>query len=461
MDTQGIRESFQLRHPEKTVYVLGAGFSSLAGIPIMASFFPEAMKRLKRPLPATPPASPSETSTPPSTPNPGRHADYARIAQNLANIVREYRPLRDVVNIDPDNLEHLFCLLDLRSGVQERQREQLIEAIVQIVGQPNCSLPPSSDSPTTPLRCRVARRHLHRPDLHQPPSARDAHCCHLEPTAQGRGIPTRQRSPGSVCIYDAFVSKILSDNASRDRVEGITDLDAIVSLNYDLLIERSCASFPTCSIYYGNNVVTDDLSCWCAQDDCRRLCLCRELTDARRNVLPLLKLHGSINWQIPTAPHGPPHMRAADAAAPAAISEQACLVPMTPGTATLTSAPSGKALIIPPTFRKGAPAGSVFDRIAAETIAHLRRAARIVFIGYSIPPTDTYFRFILAAGLATPEIPRVEVWNLTVEESQKPIRDAFGPLYANPGGPHAAVCHAGGLCEFVCGSVCDMKARRR
>ena len=65
--------------------------------------------------------------------------------------------------------------------------------------------------------------------------------------------------------------------------------------------------------------------------------------------------------------------------------------------------------MILPTWQRDPFHGNVFSALLSESLIHLRLASRIVFIGYSFPETDRYFRYLLSDALSTPELPEIVV----------------------------------------------------
>jgi hypothetical protein len=107
-----------------------------------------------------------------------------------------------------------------------------------------------------------------------------------------------------------------------------------------------------------------------------------------RECIDLFKLHGSISWKRPTdsAPH-----------------------------------------IIPPTWNKSLSKEDheIFDPIWTGASAHISEAERLIFIGYSLPPTDQYFRQFLAYSLAKNEQLRKVI---VVDPSERTINTFRGLL---------------------------------
>lgn len=128
---------------------------------------------------------------------------------------------------------------------------------------------------------------------------------------------------------------------------------------------------------------------------------------------PLLKLHGSTNWATCRNCGNPWQM-----VKPTPIPPGKTLGPMFPGdrsairfamvTDVMAQTPCSKCqtvgrlepVVIPPTWSKrvaGSPLGSVWRR----AIEAIQKASQIVVIGYSLPPTDTFFQYLLAVGLGS------------------------------------------------------------
>lgn len=153
--------------------------------------------------------------------------------------------------------------------------------------------------------------------------------------------------------------------------------DTIITFNYDTLIEDALTRM---KVPYNYGYSSADLS-----DHGKRQTDLSEyltLSEDSTNTIPLLKLHGSINWA-----EGEPDSSTG-------------LVPRLFYNSYDELISHGAApLIEPPTWRKGGKdiLRTVWDRAVT---ALLQTATRIIFIGYSAPATDPHFRFLMAAGLA-------------------------------------------------------------
>ncbi|MEW6304041.1 MAG: hypothetical protein AB1705_11250, partial [Verrucomicrobiota bacterium] len=85
--------------------------------------------------------------------------------------------------------------------------------------------------------------------------------------------------------------------------------------------------------------------------------------------------------------------------------------------------------LIPPTWRKSPVDETGYGELMSHALDHLRLAGKIVIIGYSMPHTDGYFRYLLSEALCTPDLPEIEVWDLKKEPIMRPcINGMFGPI---------------------------------
>ncbi len=97
------------------------------------------------------------------------------------------------------------------------------------------------------------------------------------------------------------------------------------------------------------------------------------------NAVPVLKLHGSVNWTVDTAE--------------SPLGSQLKVFRSYDDLRAKQKRPR----LIPPTWSK-----SVEDQLSEPweaAIQRLRTATRVVIIGFSMPETDLHFRYLLAAGL--------------------------------------------------------------
>jgi hypothetical protein len=186
--------------------------------------------------------------------------------------------------------------------------------------------------------------------------------------------------------------------------------NTIVTFNYDLLIEKALTNLGI-SFTYG---VGDDHTIYVDQPWASL-----STTRSRADAIPLLKLHGSVNW--------------------ASARENADMIPKlqqsfhtldswSETTAKVKTPPVGSLIqglgmerllaedwmfvfgaydqlracglnlaLVPPTWQK-LLTGAI-SRVWDRAVDELRTATRIIILGYSVPVTDQHVRYLLAAGL--------------------------------------------------------------
>ena len=175
------------------------------------------------------------------------------------------------------------------------------------------------------------------------------------------------------------------------RIDGLETLN-IVTFNHDLVIENALADLP----YHRR---------WCVDRGYGSMVLRSTPTDRATSRLPqhsrdcdhslpvhLLKLHGSLNWQVETRSHDPslsdlfpsPASRPRiDCITDRVISTQ---LSRTRGTRRWRLWPQ----IAPPIYHKQEIVAARFGALWADAAKALEEASSIVMIGYSLPPADVH-----------------------------------------------------------------------
>lgn len=141
--------------------------------------------------------------------------------------------------------------------------------------------------------------------------------------------------------------------------------NTVLTFNYDTVLEESLSNIGVkCSYGFEHSSVEYDKS---AKHVTRK---------AENNALPVHKLHGSVNWATPLKERGKLRVF---------------------GSYDDLLKANRQVLLIPPTWRKtfGGPLTSIWDA----AVKALTEATQIIIIGFSIPPTDIHFKYLLAAGL--------------------------------------------------------------
>ena len=292
----------------KIVYVLGAGFSSVRGLPGIQNF------------------TMSLRDAHPWLAAQGRSREVAAvekvIAYRLQSAAAAYR-----VPIDLENIEELFSLADAGKDVLSKDIRIAIAATLDFCAADN-------PEPTTSFRLDKSTSIPH----HWSKDPRDG--------ASYR-VPT----------YEFFLQAMLGRWCESDSKT------AIVTFNYDCLVEHALSRLEV-PFQYGFRPQRPGRTSG------------QPFLLKHSEGVPLLKLHGSVNW-----------MRAGGRSGALEIADDYAAV----------LAAAGVPEIVPPTWRK------LFGRELVDVwkvaLDEFKSATRIVVLGFSIPETDLHFKYLLAAGL--------------------------------------------------------------
>ncbi len=180
--------------------------------------------------------------------------------------------------------------------------------------------------------------------------------------------------------YQAFVA--LLERIKKSPVGGVS----VITFNYDIALDYALRYVPL------------------AIDYC--------LGEAVPNALPLMKLHGSLNWaQCASCGTVVPLLTDTYFTARRILGRAATGVfhlPITVDLKGLTHCGQpclGDPLIVPPTWNKAQyhqTIGKVWQRAAAE----LSEAENIIVVGYSLPASDEFFRYFFPLGIIGPNLIR-------------------------------------------------------
>lgn len=303
------------------VYILGAGFSADAGIPVVRGF-----------LNCTRDCQDWLASE-------GRKEE-AEAIDSILSFRLAAASAAERMHLDLENIEELFSLADAS------KRGALGEAMVRSIA------------------ATIEFSQLQRSRLAFPIGTR-----RVSVYADGApSVPQHWISSGhgkldsqpvqyyDIPLYDALIGKLCGFFSSP---AGGTH--TLISFNYDLVCETALGNLGI-GYSYGFAPGAADYNI----DDPR----------GRTGQVLLLKLHGSVNWAYP-GQRG-----------------KSLTVYKSSNEPRENGAPP---FIIPPTWKKSfdSPLSGIWDA-AVESIAS---ATRIVIIGYSMPTTDTHFKYLLAAGL--------------------------------------------------------------
>ncbi len=412
----------------KTVFILGAGFSKPLGLPLIADFIPEGLNLLKRH--AWDDQCPWDSDS---------RKEDGQLVADLQNVLGSRLTMLRALGSGEPTIEDVFCAVDLLGeagdGESKKPARPLLEKFVRRV----CRLGMA--------RHGEALKNFDSGLVDQPFAPQVSHV-HFksQPVRKGSsGLhalqfdPEKGQRPGQqVCAYSAFLSQIAESCAHihkpvEKEIERYAH-PAILSLNYDLVIETKLDAFAYAPLkaWYGSGVVNEDETFKDREAEAAFPWLVREKNSSgaiASLMLSLLKLHGSVNW-----------VSGLSKSAVARTPEKVIVRPQEDG------AEREEAPLILPTWQRDPLASTVFDKVLREARIHLRLASRIVIIGYSLPPTDRYLRYLLADAFDTPEQPALEICNGWDEpRCRERVRRMIGARAAEG---EMRVC-PGGFLEYV------------
>lgn len=307
---------------DHNVYILGAGFSFDAGIPLVTAF----MNRMRD-------AHPWLVSE-------KRDAEARAVEQVLAFRLASASAAHRV-KIDVENIEELFSLASSLAGAAGDLKESDVRLAIAA----------TIDFAATAHRipqCELAFEQGVAP-------------AHDWPTSTDRESSLGGRIWRTLPVYD-FILGVMSGAFSEPNG---ARCNTIISFNYDMVVEKALGiiKVPFTYGFKGKTVNYGDGAAGTHGPD-------------SESAIRLLKLHGSVNWAV-TGTRGGKLKVFKDYHA---VREAGC-VPT----------------LVPPTWRK--TFAKQLDHIWQECARALRSATRVIVVGFSMPPTDTHFKYLLGAGL--------------------------------------------------------------
>jgi hypothetical protein len=301
------------------VYILGAGFSAEAGLPLVASF----LTRMRDAVDWLDDNSREEEQQAIERVLKFRH-------QSLA---AGYR-----MNLDLDNIEHLFSLAAAKPGLATAEDIRLAIA---------ATLDFTTQTGTPPIARVVISE------------AEGCPCTSAWRTAAQRWVERVDGTFDSVesSVYDYYAA-LLSGRATGQTNQ---EANTVITFNYDLLLEESLSRL---AVPFAYNVSGPDVE----------FDSTAKAQDHRADAFRILKLHGSLNWAETgsgsVVVHGD-YQRVREAKL--------------------------RPLLVPPTWHKSF--NGALLRVWDAAVTALAAATRIILIGFSIPPNDLHFKYLLATGL--------------------------------------------------------------
>ncbi len=310
-------------HNDRNVYILGAGFSADAGLPLVAGFMNtmrDAVMWLKEQGPDRTPEIEAIESV------------FAFRRSAAAAALRTH--------IDVENIEELFSLAAAyRQGRHEADESKVARAIA-------ATLDYAANRVKDVPKVKVS---FNEPPGWSRPSG------WMDPEGWKKGI---YECP----IYDLQLG-VMTGYFSHSNPTRNT----LITFNYDTVVEEALSRLGF-AYDYG---LPEGAVRWVSGRP-----------NGRGEPIPILKLHGSVNWGVNLS--APSHQK----------------IEIFPDYTLLRASEAKHELILaPPTWRKGWGPSHVMTAVWDEAIDALSNATRIIIIGYSLPATDSHFKYLMSAGL--------------------------------------------------------------
>ncbi len=355
-------------HNDHNVYILGAGFSVDAGLPLVSNFLTkmrDAYDWLR-----------SE-----------RREPEAKAVKAVLEFRHDAASAALRIKIDPDNIEELFSLAAAASGGDVRT--EIRTAIAATLDF--CEATSTQD----PLYLSLPQKTPMGPG-----------CEFLRPPGPNYTFDLYRLRPyafylGSMLGLWSHLWRPDAPSASASApLPWTTTANTIITFNYDLLVERAL----------------DDLGVGCSYGFHDRVRDERPRCTSDTHV-PLYKLHGSLNW----ADTQEQSERETDDDAPDEIADITIH-----GSYEDVRTAKNVSLLVPPTWNKRFT--GQLARTWGNAVDALRTATRVVIVGFSMPATDVHFRYLLGAGLQH-NISLRDIMFVNPEAASKPLRTRLEQVF--------------------------------
>ncbi len=322
---------------DRNVFILGAGFSAAAGIPLIRNFLDRA-RELK------------------DAPNSNLELFEREHFQNVFDFRRQMAQSREKVIMDLDNIEELFGLVEISTRLGEFPPETRASTVYLIAKTLQLATRPRGARRR--IIFTVNQNVLSKLAIQQYPDVF---------VYQENSSP-----PGFlVDVYDYFAALVTGflDETSRQD----SRINTVITFNYDLVFDHALERLGTRVNYH-----LPDALLLSEGGNVPRCC-------------SVLKLHGSTNWGVCTS-----------------CTEHVCVLPskVTESPAEFLNrrcpkcnAQAYQPLLIPPSWDKS-EYREIMKPVWAAAVEELRRASRICIIGYSMPPSDSFFKYLLTVALS-------------------------------------------------------------
>lgn len=279
--------------------------------------------------------------------------DYERtVFQTAFDFKKHVAQAREKFDIDLDDIEQLFGLVEMSHRL-DTATENVRDAMVYLIAKT--------------LQLAVARK-KHRPYIRM---TLDKAYENSNPT--WAALVPQEASPGVFCpdVYQHFA--LLLSGRYDDPHKNKSRSNIAITFNYDLVLDDALRRIGVAPFYGLPNISADD-----------------QLDGPDAQSVSVLKLHGSTNWAICSACRQVHVLGTKWTTDAKAFRARAC-----------AKCKQGKLnlLLVPPSWDKS-EYRETMRPVWKKAVDALKTAKRIVVIGYSMPGSDTFFKFLLTLGLA-------------------------------------------------------------
>jgi len=286
-------------------------------------------------------------------PNSHLHENEKTDFQKIFDFRRFVAQARDKFSIDLDDIEQLFGLVEMSHRLQA-EISDVRDAMVYVIAKT--------------LQVTVARQ---RRRQHIQVGIQNSYK-NTSP-AWALATPRHSSNPNLLLpdVYSHFARFVHGDYDDPEKQNNRSNV--VITFNYDLVLDGALRGVGVEPIYGLEHVSIEESGF---------------VIEKAKNLV-LLKLHGSTNWAVCSSCQRI-HILRTKAADPLELRSRMCLN---------CKHPKLNLLLVPPSWDKS-EYREVMRPVWKSAVDALKAAKRICVIGYSMPETDMFFKFLLTLGLA-------------------------------------------------------------
>ena len=323
---------------DRNVYILGAGFSASAGAPLIHDFL-DRSREFKD--------------------NPSSHLEKfeRNYFQEVFDFRREVAQAREKVVIDLDNIEQLFGLVEISQRLEHIQ-PKVSESMVYLIAK------------TLQL---ATGAHLKRRRIGFSVNDEILKCITSLPSefCEPSGTGSARYEVDLYVYFAGLIAGKLDDPELRKNRH-----DTVITFNYDLVFDHALR----------RNAIEPEYHI--GESDTPASMEGSHPYDERFSVL---KLHGSTNWGVcPDCKKGVVTLEEKVTDSPKEFGEKVC---------PECGKNSYQPLLIPPSWDKS-EYREIMKPVWAKAVEELQKATRICIVGYSMPESDAFFKYLLTLALS-------------------------------------------------------------